>query len=510
MEVEYKKDLRHNYMVIAECEDSNIEPYCIKLLEHQSIDGLLPMEQKQMDNKSLYYYDITAKQSMINLLDKTVLSCDKVKLLFARILDTMERAYEYLLPEDDFILSPEYIYLDVTSNIPFLCFFSGYHKSIKEQMNLLIEYLMNKVDYNDKNAVLLVYQLYAASREEGFTFDHLLEVLKKQIQTPLENRNHRKDIICPENMLGGDYQREEDKKKENKPPTPLKINQENHAKKDNNMSVMMEKIEGEEEISCYPMKSYLYTGFCITGGIFITILGFSTGLLYNTFGNRVDYSKLFAMILIIFCVDGYLLKKVWDKKNKITKMIAKQEYIDPRQQNFNKGATIAREAITEDREKVSFHRCNDKVSPLNKDQHSAPTQPKINVQTMRSDITYSDEINKQEDNPTCLLNESFEKTGLVLKPLQEANYQTIHLSDFPFFIGKLKENVDYCLEKDVVSRFHAKITKEQEQYFITDLNSKNGTFVNQEALQTYQKREIKMGDEVAFANIKYLFMLQNR
>ena len=508
MEVEYRKDLRHNYMVIAECEDSSIEPYCIKLLEHQTIAGLLSMEQKQMDNKSLYYYDITAKQSMINLLDKTVLSCDKVKQLFARILDTMERAYEYLLPEDDFILSPEYIYLDVTSNIPFLCFFSGYHKSIKEQMNLLIEYLMNKVDYNDKDAVLLVYQLYAVSREEGFTFEHLSEALKKQIQTPLENRSHHKDIICSENMLGGDYQREEDKKRENK-PIPLMIKHENLINKDNKMSVMMEKIEGEEETSCYPMKTYLYTGVCIAGGIFITLLGFSTGILYNTFGNRVDYSKLFALVLMIFCVDGYLVKKLWDKKNKITKMIAKQEYIDPRLQNINQEATIEREAITEEREKVLIRRSNDNVSHLNKEHHSAPMQQKINVHTMRADIIYSEEINKQEeDNPTCLLNESFEKTGLILKSLQEANYQTIHLTDFPFFIGKLKENVDYCLEKDVVSRFHAKITKEQEQYYITDLNSKNGTFVNQENLQTYQKKEIKLGDEIAFANIKYLFMLQ--
>jgi pSer/pThr/pTyr-binding forkhead associated (FHA) protein len=69
--------------------------------------------------------------------------------------------------------------------------------------------------------------------------------------------------------------------------------------------------------------------------------------------------------------------------------------------------------------------------------------------------------------------------------------------------------VDYCLEKDVVSRFHAKITKEQEQYYITDLNSTNGTFVNQEPLQTYQKKEIKLGDEIAFANIRYQFLQQN-
>jgi preprotein translocase subunit SecY len=84
--------------------------------------------------------------------------------------------------------------------------------------------------------------------------------------------------------------------------------------------------------------------------------------------------------------------------------------------------------------------------------------------------------------------------------------ETIKIFHFPFFIGKLKKNVDYCLVNDVVSRYHTKITKEDDTFFIMDLNSTNGTFLNGEALPTYQKKELRLGDEIALANIKFLFI----
>jgi hypothetical protein len=117
MEVEYKKDLKHNYMVITEDPDK-MEAYSIKMLEAQTIEGILSVEQRRMDNKILLYYDITAKQAMSAITDKTVLSYEKVRSLCTGIIETIEKAYEYLLPEDDFILAPEYIYMEVGSNKP--------------------------------------------------------------------------------------------------------------------------------------------------------------------------------------------------------------------------------------------------------------------------------------------------------------------------------------------------------------------------------------------------------
>ena len=81
------------------------------------------------------------------------------------------------------------------------------------------------------------------------------------------------------------------------------------------------------------------------------------------------------------------------------------------------------------------------------------------------------------------------------------------MDNFPFVIGKYKNNVDYLLDKEVVSRYHLKITMEDDKYYITDLNSTNGTYLNEKPLPCYKKHEIVSGDEVSIAGIKYIFRL---
>lgn len=488
MEVEYKKDLHHNYMVIKEKENEETELYCIKMLNYQSIEGLLSLERRTIDNQVLYYYDITAKQSLGNLFDKSALSFDRVKRLFIYIIDTIERAYEYLLSEDDFVLNPEYVYLDMTTDVPYLCYLSSYHKNIKEQMSSFIEYLMNKVDYKDKEAVLLIYRLYAASKEESFTLNYLLEVMEKQNLVSHNGKLKGLEKVPFENIMLNEIGKPKVEKEEEREAKKPKI------------PVMIEKLEGEEEVFYYPIMTYLLTGACAIGGILITTTALISKIIYNVYGNRIDYSKLFALLLILLCVEGYLLKKIWDKKNRITKMVTKQEYFNP----------------SMDYEKLSVPSINlksvkEKVLMEGKEQKEDKNQ--MDEKIKKGDRLHKEEMihkGPEEDyNPTCLLNEKSYPPSLLLKSLDEVKYESITITDFPFFIGKLRKNVDYCLEKDVVSRYHAKITKEQEQYFITDLNSTNGTFLNSETLQTYQKKEIKVGDEIAIANIKFRFMLLN-
>jgi hypothetical protein len=191
MNLAYKKDLRHNYLVIEEEETIKSEAYCIRMLEEQKIEGVLALEQRFIDNKTLLYYDITGKQSVSSIFEKTDFSYDKLKSFLFGILTVIERAYDYLLPEDDFILTPEVIYLDVISFTPELCYLSGYKRDIKGQLGTLLEYLMNKVDYNDKDAVLMVYQLYAVSKEEGFTLQQLSEILACQKKEEISQKGEK-------------------------------------------------------------------------------------------------------------------------------------------------------------------------------------------------------------------------------------------------------------------------------------------------------------------------------
>lgn len=72
-------------------------------------------------------------------------------------------------------------------------------------------------------------------------------------------------------------------------------------------------------------------------------------------------------------------------------------------------------------------------------------------------------------------------------------------------IGKKKEEVDLALEDSSVSRLHARITLQDGEVCLEDLNSTNGTFKNGLRLQPYEKRRLEEGDEIKFGKVLLIF-----
>ncbi|PKM51588.1 MAG: hypothetical protein CVV02_06550 [Firmicutes bacterium HGW-Firmicutes-7] len=83
----------------------------------------------------------------------------------------------------------------------------------------------------------------------------------------------------------------------------------------------------------------------------------------------------------------------------------------------------------------------------------------------------------------------------------------IPLLNTPFIIGKMKGVVDYQIKNERVSRIHCQITYEEENYYITDLNSKEGTFLNNTKLEGQAKYLLKNTDEINIIDEKYYFKL---
>lgn len=74
-----------------------------------------------------------------------------------------------------------------------------------------------------------------------------------------------------------------------------------------------------------------------------------------------------------------------------------------------------------------------------------------------------------------------------------------------FVIGKMKGQVDMVLNLPMISRIHAEIEKREGAYFLVDLNSTNGTFLNGERLEANEYRQLHTGDEICFAGAGYYF-----
>ena len=78
--------------------------------------------------------------------------------------------------------------------------------------------------------------------------------------------------------------------------------------------------------------------------------------------------------------------------------------------------------------------------------------------------------------------------------------QTFDLGDGVYTIGRSPDNDIQILDK-TVSRTHLKIFRKKKEYFIEDLKSRNGTFVNGARVQAGEEIEVKRGVPLAVGRV---------
>lgn len=98
------------------------------------------------------------------------------------------------------------------------------------------------------------------------------------------------------------------------------------------------------------------------------------------------------------------------------------------------------------------------------------------------------------------------------KPMGKLVYQGVNscediwIKGENFLIGKNAGQVDGVISAEGVSRLHARITQEDNTFFIEDLNSTNGTYLNDKALEYHEPQELKPDDRIRFGVEEYLFL----
>ena len=118
---------------------------------------------------------------------------------------------------------------------------------------------------------------------------------------------------------------------------------------------------------------------------------------------------------------------------------------------------------------------------------------------------YRSILPEKEENygKTIFIESAFEET----KPgLYKENGELItYITEFPFLLGKRKEEVSFSFTDVSVSRIHARILCQDENFYLEDCNATNGTFKNGLRLKPYEKRKLEKEDEVRLGNVTCIF-----
>ena len=149
---------------------------------------------------------------------------------------------------------------------------------------------------------------------------------------------------------------------------------------------------------------------------------------------------------------------------------------------------------------------NEKISKVKEKDFKEKRRRKktVDVEDMIVCPTAEPEPQRQIHPTVCLSDYREHPQGMLLYEGMEKHNNIIIEKDFTR-IGQ-GEDVDAVISKDTISHFHAVINRENKEFFLEDLNSTNGTFVNDEVLAYKERKQLKSNDIIRFADVKFRFV----
>lgn len=176
MKIHYRREWKRNYLII-EPEELNWRNYECSMLEENVIDGVLRFQFRQVDEAVRFYYEITSKQPLARMLENHRINSEEIRKLVFGISVILDRIEPYLLREGSIFMKPEYIYVEPDSFRIWLCLVPGLDRDFSADYGNLLEYILGKVDHQDKESVVLAYGLYQETRKENYGMEDILRFL---------------------------------------------------------------------------------------------------------------------------------------------------------------------------------------------------------------------------------------------------------------------------------------------------------------------------------------------
>ena len=115
----------------------------------------------------------------------------------------------------------------------------------------------------------------------------------------------------------------------------------------------------------------------------------------------------------------------------------------------------------------------------------------------------------EAESQTMLLSEYVRKKketkseDAYLKLVDCESKDIINFEKFPVLMGSLKDKCDVCIDDALISRMHALIVKEGNNFYVEDMNSTNGTKVGDRTLAPNERYMLNDGDEILLATRFY-------
>lgn len=540
MEVTYRRDKDHNYMILEPPGDVSGSEFPVRMLMQNQIPGLLSCKMRKIDQRTGFYYEITSLQPMSGIFEKKRMGTEDIRQLLNGVSRALEGAREFLLDEKQFLLEPEYIYMDAESLETYLCCLPLHDEDIQGAFQRLAEYILKKLDHEDPEAVLWGYEIYSRTMEENYSVQSVLETDREHRGIRGSERSghgpekgvrgserdgrgpekdargserggrgsgkgargserggHGSEKGAPSSGKSGHASESEFYSSENeKPeademrsskegcgspaleePVPARSGRTKSEKKGRNKAEeKAEPAKEREGARSLPLRA----ASCAAGAL--GVAGVSWGISQIAGLSVMETGGIFFLGIGLF----FYFTCVW-------KGFPKRERLPKMPPGYEADALIWEEEEDQNR------------FPEGADFDEASEEKHGEESSDRSFYREYEEESEEEFGATTLLQTNQVKDYAALVSMEKEKRENIVLDRDVLIVGKLRGQADVILNEPVISRIHAKVERRTEGYYLTDQNSMNGTYVNGMRLEAYESRRLETADEVYFASLGYYF-----
>ncbi len=458
MPVKYEQENNITYVVIENelcLPDSEYEQ---RMIEKNSIAGLLSMQVRRINNQVFYFYDITSRQTLSKLFAYSCVKWDDFVMVIRELENVAKSVDEYMLGLDSMIISPEYIYLDsVRKRLEFI-YFPGKCKefsdiSIEQEIKKLFDYLLERFDHDDKEHLMAVYEIYQRVIQNGYKVCAMTELLGDFDTNDITRQVLNKSDQCnnAKNCDGSDLK--------NIIPDiiPPEIIEDETEEKN------MKAIRAVNAVKI--LSALLFVAFIIKS--------FIPSILPVKINSTASFIAAAVSALVYIALD-----KLPDE------LFAKL-----------KSRSIS--------QKYSYDKQEDVI-------HS---EAELSADSSGKSLTDGDKtgefFTEKEMEHTVLLSDylrSMQKKEQQMRLIyvgEDETAENIYVDKLPCVVGSMRERCNHVVSSRLVSHIHMCILKIEDDYYIEDMNSTNGTWVNGKRIMSNERSCVRNGDEVIIATLPY-------
>ena len=416
--------------------------YIVGMFAHNDIPAFVPVSFKSLNLENYFCYNMNGLIPINQSFEMNKLTTDRIEAFLRSIIKAAKSMEEFLLPFDRLITDEAYIYESLGKKDEFHWIYGIESGSCT--FTRLFERLLDRVDYKDDSAVKMIYSLYQAAKEsEGM----------QGVSTggSLQRIREKAEEILSAPHMSLDMRARELIRAENERNSIKRLKGIETGTGDKACS---KEIEGADSMA----RRYRAEAESKKSRSQRVDIEDTPKAKLSLFKQRQNEEKSDKTMFV-----KSKLKKVWDYLN--ADIGSKPEKL------------VDLQAVGEN--EISYN-----VREVK--------QPKI-------------EASDNADEATTLLTGAMISNGIYCLKPEDTNEDNILLTEFPFFIGKSGDKTHHTIEDSTVSRFHARIDREEEELWLTDLNSTNGTFLNGIRLIPFGRMRVNKGDSIVISRKRYEF-----